>query len=174
GLGDLKYRYIAGFQLDAFDHLDHAHQSRLVQRGKETSMAKHAFFHKRVAGTNSNAMAARNAARLPNGGSAVPEHARVRVLPVDRKGFVHLDILASLNATAAEDALIGIVTVEGIGVVNFVRLRSERNSLVFNGQQLCRVMNGAISIVVIADRAIEKVITEDAIKAIYLSGRILC
>ena len=61
-----------------------------------------------------------------------------------------------------------------LGVINLVRLRSKGNSLVLNGQQLCRVMNGAISIVVIADRAIEKMITENAIKGFCLRCRSLC
>src|SRR5579864_4795880 len=174
GLGDLKYRSIAGLRLNAFDHLDHAAQSRLLQRGKETSMSQHAFFHKRIAGTNSNAVAARNAARLADGGSAVPQDAGIGVFPVDRERFVDLDVLAGFYAPAAENALVGIVAIERICVIDLVRFRSEWDLLMLNRQQLCRVMNGAISIVIVADCAIEKVITEDAIKGLYLRGRSLC
>jgi hypothetical protein len=137
-------------------------------------MAQHGFFHQRIARTNGYAMAARDAARLSNGGSPVPKHAGIWIFPVDRERFIDFDVLTCLHAPATEDALIGIVAVERIRVIDLVRLRSKRDSLVLNGQQLRRVMDGAIAIVVIADRAIKKVITEDAIKGFHLGGRGLC
>ena len=39
-----------------------------------------------------------------------------------------------------------------------------------DGQQLRRVMDGAIAVVVVADRAIKHVIAEDAIKCLHLRG----
>ncbi len=115
-------------------------------------------------------MPARNATGFPNRRTAIPQHARIWILPVNRKSFVDLDVLTSLHTAAAENALIGIVAIERIGVVDLVGLRSKRDSLMLNGQQLRRVMDRAIAIVVIADRAIKKVITEDAIKCFHLGG----
>jgi len=40
-------------------------------------------------------------------------------------------------------------------------------------QQLRRVMDRAIAVVVVADRAVEKVVAEDAIKGFHLGGRCL-
>src|SRR5207237_3340870 len=134
-------------------------------------MAEHRFFHQCIARTNSYAMPAGNATGLSDRRTAIPKHARIGIFPVDRKSFVDLDVLTGFNAAAAENALIGVVSIERIRVVDFVGLRSKRDSLVLNGQQLRRVMNRAIAIVVIADRAIKKVITEDAIKRFHLGGR---
>ena len=116
-------------------------------------------------------MAARNAARLSDSCAAVPKDARIRIFPVDGEGFVDLDVLASLYAAATQNALIGIVAIERIRVIDFVGLRSKRDSLMFNGQQFRGVMHGAIAIVVVADRAVEQVVTENAIKRFHLSSR---
>src|SRR5256885_16534342 len=118
-------------------------------------MTQHCLFHQRIAGTNSHAVAARDAAGFSDSRAAVPKHARIRIFPVDREGFVDLDVLTGFHAAATENALIGIVTIEGISVIDFVRLRSERDSLMLNGEQLRGVMNSAIAIVVVADRAVE-------------------
>ena len=40
-----------------------------------------------------------------------------------------------------------------------------------NGQQLRRIMDGAIAVVVVADHAVEHVVAEDAIKCFHLGGR---
>jgi hypothetical protein len=130
---------------------------------------EHRFFHERVARTDRDAVAARDATGLADGRSAVPQHARMRVVPIDGKRLVHFDVLTSFHAAAAQDALVGIVTVEGICVVDFVRLGLERDLLVLNGQQFCRVVYCAISIVVVADGAVEHVITKDAVKRLLPS-----
>src|SRR6266481_5084332 len=134
-------------------------------------MTQHGSFHQRIAGADGDAVAARNAARLSNGGPAVPEHAWIRIFPVDGKRFVDLDVLTSLYAAATENALIGIVTIERIRVIDLVRLRSKRDSLMLNGQQFRRVMDSAIAIVVVADRAVEQVVTENAIEGLHLRSR---
>src|SRR5438445_66261 len=71
------------------------------------------------------------------------------------------------DVEAASHAAVGATCFR---VVDFVGLRSKRDPLMLNGQQLRRVMDSAIAIVVIADRAIKKVITEDAIKRFHLGG----
>src|SRR5216683_1792550 len=58
--------------------------------------------------------------------------------------FIDFDVLTCLYAAATEDALIGIVAIERVGVIDFVRFRSERDSLMLNGQQFRRVMDRAI------------------------------
>src|ERR1700692_2562495 len=116
-------------------------------------------------------MAARHTARLPYGRAPVPKHAGIRIFPIDGKRFIDLNVLTSLYAAAAENALIRIVAVERIRVINLVRLRSKRNFLVLNGNTLRRFMEGAIAIVVVADSAVKKVIAEDAVKGFHLGGR---
>jgi hypothetical protein len=71
-------------------------------------------------------MPAGNAARFTDRGTAVPKNARVWIFPMDRERLIDLQILASFNTAAAENALIGIVSVERIRVIDFVRLRLER------------------------------------------------
>jgi hypothetical protein len=66
--------------------------------------------------------------------------------------------------------LIGIVAVARIGVIDLVGLRAKWDSLMFNGQQLGRVMDGAVAIVVVAHRAVEHVVAEYSIKRFYLGG----
>jgi hypothetical protein len=51
-----------------------------------------------------------------------------------------------------------------------VGLRPKWNFLMLDGQQLRRVMDGAIAVVVVADRALEHVVAEDAIKCFHLGG----
>ena len=50
------------------------------------------------------------------------------------EGFVDFDVLTSLHAPAAENALIRIVAIKRIRVINLVRFASKRDPLVFNGQ----------------------------------------
>ena len=49
-----------------------------------------------------------------------------------------------------------------------IRLRPIRALLVFNVEQRCGVMHGAVFVVVVADRAIEQVIAENAIEGFAL------
>jgi hypothetical protein len=55
------------------------------------------------------------------------------VFPINRERLVHLEVLAGLDAAAAENALIWIVPIERICMVFFVRLGPEWNVLMFNG-----------------------------------------
>jgi len=75
-----------------------------------------------------------------------------------------LQILAGLDAAAAQDALIGIVSIERIAAVDLIRLRLEWIMLMLDPEKLGGVMNGAITVVVIANRAIEFVVPENAVK----------
>jgi hypothetical protein len=172
-LGDFHDRSVAGLRLNALDHVDHAVERRFRQAGDEAGVTEHGFFHQRIAGTDRHAVAARNAARFADGRAAVPQHARVRILPVDGQRFVDLDVLAGLHAAAAENALVGIVAVERIGVIDFVGLGYERDSLVLDGQQLRGVVDRAIAVVVVADRAVEHVVAEDAIKCLRCAAAAL-
>src|SRR6266849_5431719 len=90
------------------------------------------------------------------------------ILPVNRKGLIDLHVLACLNTSAAENALLRVVTVEGVRVILFIGLRMIRNRLMFNVQQSFRVVNGAVSVVVVAHGAVENVIAENAIKGLSL------
>ena len=136
--------------------------------GHEARVAEHGRLHQRVAGTHRHAVAARDAARLADRGATVPEHARVGVFPADRQGLVHLYVLARLDAAPAENALARVVAIERIGVIDRVRLRPEGNLLVLDAQQLGRVVDGAVAVVVVAHRAVELVVAEDAVEGCAL------
>jgi hypothetical protein len=92
----------------------------------------------------------------------------MRILPVNRKRLVHLHVLASLNASAAKNALLRVVAVEGVRVVFFVGLGMKGNWLVLDAQQFFRVVDSAVSVVIIADRAVENVIGENAVERFSL------
>ena len=114
-LGELQDRAVAHLRLDALDDVDHAVQRRLGQRGEVAGLAEHRFFHERIARADRDAVAAGDAARFADGRAAIPQHARMLVFPVDAERLVHLQVLAGLHAAAAENALVGIVAIEGIG-----------------------------------------------------------
>jgi hypothetical protein len=93
------------------------------------------------------------------------------VLPANGEGFVHLHVLASLYAAPAKDALVGVISVKGIGKIRLERLRLERDFLMLNSEHLCRVMDGAIPVIIVADRAVKHVVTEDPIEGQALGSR---
>ena len=90
--------------------------------------------------------------------------------PVDGERFIHLIVLACLDTTAAEDALVRIVAIKRIGVVLFVGLGFVGVLLVFYLQIASCVVHGAVAVTVVADRAVEHVIAEDDIKSFMLGG----
>jgi hypothetical protein len=73
--------------------------------------------------------------------------------------------------TSPENALVGVVAIERICVIDLVRFRSEWDLLVLNSQQFRRVVDDAVAIVIVADRAVQHVIGQDAIKRFHL-GRL--
>ena len=89
-------------------------------------------------------------------------------LPVDRERLVDLHVLAGLDAAAAENALVGIVAVEGVGVVLRVGLGREGAGLVLYVELCGRVVDGAVPVVVVADGAVEIVVLEDAVEGLAL------
>src|ERR1700722_7418148 len=95
----------------------------------------------------------------------------MRILPVNGKGFVDLQVLAGFNTSAAKNTLLRIVAVERIGMIFPVGLGMIRNGLMLHGQQFFGVVNGAISVVVIAYGAVENVIAKNATKGLSLRCR---
>jgi hypothetical protein len=93
------------------------------------------------------------------------------VFPVDRECLIDLHILARLDAAPAEDALAGIIPIEGVSVVHLVRLRLKGDLLMFNREQLRRVVDGAVAVVVVANGAIEQVVGENPVERLPLCGR---
>ena len=92
----------------------------------------------------------------------------MRILPIDAERFIDLEGLARLNAAPAENALVGIVAVEGIGHIHFVGLGLVGDLLVLDCEQLGGVVHGAVAVVVVAHRAVEQVIAEDAVEGFAL------
>ena len=113
------------------------------------------------------AMAAAYAARIVNRFAAVPEHARVLHVEVDGQRLVDLDILAGLDTAAAEDALIRIIGVEGVGVVLLIRLALEFVALDGNLHLRIGVVQRAVAGVVLAQRAIQLVLGDQPIHAFF-------
>ena len=131
---------------------------------------QHRFFHESVAGTDRHAVAAGYAARFADARAAIPQNPRMGILPADGQSFVDLEILTSFDATAAQNALVGIVSVERIRVIDSVRFRLETQRLVFDCQHLRRVVNETVAIVIVADRAIKHVVAENPVKSFSLSS----
>jgi hypothetical protein len=92
------------------------------------------------------------------------------IFPVDRESLIDLDVLTGFHAAATQDALIRIVAVKGIGHVLFIGLGGERNDLMPDGESPGGVMHCTIAVAVVADRAVEQVIAEDAIEGFALRG----
>jgi hypothetical protein len=116
-------------------------------------------------------VAARDATGFADRRTAVPQHTRVWVFPIDRKRFIYLDILACFYAPATKKALVRIITIKRIRIVDFVRLGPKRNLLVFDGQQFGCVVNSAVAVIVVANGAVEKVVTQHTVKR--FSSRII-
>jgi len=81
------------------------------------------------------------------------------IFPADGPRLINLQILTGLYATAAQNVLIGIVPVGRIAGVHLIRLLLKRVTLVFHGEQLSGVVDGAVAVVV-AHRAGEIVIVD--------------
>jgi hypothetical protein len=90
------------------------------------------------------------------------------VLPTDGKCFVNLHVLASFHTTAAEDALIRVVPVKGIGVISGVGFVEKGAFLMLDVEHGGCVVYGAIAIVVVANSAIEKVVLQNTVESIEL------
>src|SRR5260370_40507403 len=95
-------------------------------------------------------MAAGNTAGFADRRAAIPQNARMGILPADGQGFIYLEILTGLDAAAAENALVGIVAVKRVGVVDFPGFGLERYALVLHPQQSRGVVYRAVAIVVVA------------------------
>ena len=163
GVGDRHDRDVAGVRLDRLDDLDHRPFDRVRQPGEESGLAEHRGLDQRVARADGDAVAAGDATRLVDRRAAVPQHARLLQTPVNRQRLIDLQVLARLDAAAAEDALVGVVAIEGVGVVHRIGFAREGILLVRNLHHRCRVVDGAVAVVVLADGAIEFVILEDAL-----------
>src|SRR6202030_912356 len=96
----------------------------------------------------------------------IPKDTRPIEFPANREGFIDLNGLAGLDALAAEDALAGIIAVEGIRHIHFVWLGGKWSLLVLDPEGHCRVVDAAVLVVVIADRAIEQVVAEDRVEGL--------
>jgi|GEM_PF-4290821 len=92
------------------------------------------------------------------------------IFPADRECFVYLDVLAGLDASAAKNALLRIATIKWVRVVLFIRFRTIGNGLMLEGQQFFRIVDRAVSVVVVAHGAIKYVIAKNPIECFPLRG----
>ena len=141
----------------------------LRQRGEVARLAQHRFFHQRIAGANRHAVPARNAARLADRRAAIPQHARMLVLPVGwsasrspaRSGRPPRSARTECTDPDRSDRRDSTrSTSYGLG----------RNGISWCStcQQLRGVVHRAVAVVVVADRAIEQVVAEDAVERLAL------
>ena len=161
---------VADLRLDIFDDFDHVVEGFRREVGEVAGATEHGFFHERVAGADRDAVAAGNARGAGDVVAAIPEDAGVLGGPVDGEGFVDLDVLAGFDASAAEDALVGIVAIEGVGAVLLVGLLFVGDGLVLYVEVSTGVVDGAVLVVVVADSAVELMVDEDAIVGFALRG----
>ncbi len=131
-LGHLQDEAVSTFGFDALDYVNHPVHGRSGNPRQKSRVSEHGLFHEGIARANGHAVAAGHATGFADGRTAVPQHARVRILPIDGEGLVHFEVLTGLYTAPAKDALIRIVTVKGICIVDFVGLVLERNLLVLN------------------------------------------
>lgn len=94
----------------------------------------------------------------------------MRIFPTNGQGLVYLDVLTGFYASTTQDTLVRIVTIKGIGIVDLVRFGAERCLLMLNLQQFRRVMNSAVPIIIVANGAVEKMVTQDPVERFPLSG----
>src|ERR1700736_1440484 len=92
------------------------------------------------------------------------------VFPTDRERLVHLQRLACLHAAATQNTLVGVVAIEWVGIVDWVRLGTIRYLLMVDSQQFRCVMNRAVAVVVVANSTVEKVIPKNAVERFASSG----
>ena len=90
------------------------------------------------------------------------------ILPVNRKGFVDLQVLTGFHTSAAKNALLRVVAVERVGMIFFVGFGMIGNRLMFDTQQFFSVMNGAVSVVVVAYSSVQHVIAENTVEGLSL------
>ena len=88
--------------------------------------------------------------------------------PIDRQRFIDLNVLTCFYAPAAKNALLRIVAIESIAVILCVGLRAIGYRLVLNSQETLSVVDGAIAVVVVTNRAVEHVVAQDAMEAFLL------
>ncbi len=166
--GEREDGAVADGRLDAFDDFDHVVEGLAGSVGEVAGLAEHGFFHEGVARTDGDAVAAGDATGAVDFFPAVPEDAGMGALPIDGEGLVDLDVLAGFDAATAEDALVGVVAIEGVGHVLLVRFGSVGSVLVFYIEVFGGVMDSAVLVVVVADGAVEHVVLEDAVEGLAL------
>src|ERR1700740_3148257 len=117
-LRDLQNRSVTQFGLNALHNVDHPIQRALWNRGHITRFADHRLFHESVARTDRDAMTARDAARLANRLSPVPQDPRIGIFPANRQRFVDLQILTCFYAAPAKNALVRVLTIYWIRLLS--------------------------------------------------------
>ena len=85
----------------------------------------------------------------------------MEIFPANRQRLVHLQILTSLHAATAKNALTRVITIERIGIVYREWLRLEWPVLMLDLHQRRRIVNRTVLVIVIANRTVKFVISQD-------------
>src|SRR5690606_8065083 len=131
--------------------------------GEVARLTDHRFFHQRVARTHRDAMSATDAGRSFDPRRAIPEHTGLLHRPIDAQRLGHLHVLAGFDTARAENALVGIVLIKRIRVVDAPWLGGETVFLVADAEHFGGIVDLALAVVEIADRAVELMVAEDAL-----------
>src|ERR1700733_4171406 len=167
-LRERKNRSIAYWRLNPLDDIDHVAQRIRRGVGQVARLSEHRLLHQSIARTHRDAMTAGDTTRTIDLRAAVPQHARMFALPIDRKCLIHLNVLARFNTTPTQNALVWVVAVERIRHVLLIGLRHIRPRLVLYVEFCGRVVDRAIAIVVVAHGAVQHVVLQNAVERLAL------
>src|SRR4029077_9866336 len=82
-LGYAQNGTVPRLRFDALDDVDHGVQRLLGNTCEKSGVPEHGLFHERIARTDRDAVAAGDTTGLADGRAAVPQNARMRVVPID-------------------------------------------------------------------------------------------
>src|SRR5207302_5331732 len=91
------------------------------------------------------------------------------VLPLYAECFIYLYVLAGFDTSSAENALIRIISVEGIGHVHFIWFGFIGRFLMFNVEKAGRIVDSTVTVIVVTDCAVQQMIAKNSIEGFELS-----
>ena len=164
---DAGNNFCPGGVLEGFDDVNQRALQRLAHRSERPGVGLHALLHQRITGADRHAVPTADAAGTGNLRAAVPQHARVLHGVIDAQGLIHFNILAGIHTAAAENALIGIVGIKGVGVIFDIGFALKGIALNRDMHIHHGVMQCAVASVVFADGAVEFMFCQQPIHPLF-------
>ena len=88
----------------------------------------------------------------------------------DRPGITTITDRAKEAFSRRRLAVAGAIILERVRPIRFVRLGLKRNFLMLHCEHFCRVVDRAIPVVIVADRAVEHMVAENSVERLPLCG----